>query len=101
MERAWPITIRQDVPSDTNPRYRAVPQQLRILAVSLLEERGIRGGARELGIGRTAFVGICAGLHVQPGTLALVREAIKRREEWEAEQRAVDEQLAAVSDGKE
>jgi hypothetical protein len=62
-----------------DPRTRPVPDDLRDLAKHLLRERGPRPAALELGISRSALLGICAGARAMPGTIALLREAAARR----------------------
>lgn len=40
-----------------------------------MREKGPRAAALALGVSRSAFLAVCAGADVLPGTLALLREA--------------------------
>lgn len=69
-----------------DPRCKPVPDEIRAFARRLLRQRGPRKAARALGVSRTALLAVTGGADVMPGTLALLREAIRYRpEQREAE----------------
>lgn len=58
------------------PRGERPPEDLRAHVARLLESRRPRQLARELGMSRDALLGVAAGAHVLPGTVALLRERL-------------------------
>lgn len=62
-----------------DPRTRPVPPELEQLVRDCVERRGVNGAARALGISRTTVTSVLARLQVTSGTLALLREAARRR----------------------
>lgn len=62
-----------------DPRTRPVPQDLEALVRDCVERRGVNGASRALGISRTTVTSILARLQVTAGTLAILREAARRR----------------------
>jgi hypothetical protein len=61
-------------------KYPRVPDELVALVRDVVERRGVRAGARALGISHTTVAAILGGLAVQSGTIAILREAQRRRE---------------------
>jgi hypothetical protein len=57
-----------------------VPVEQIALVAELKERLGPREAARQLGFGRGAMLGIIANGEAAPGTVALLREALARRE---------------------
>ena len=55
-----------------------VPSEIRERVTALVRQRGPAAASRVLGISRHAVVAVAAGLDVMPGTLSLLREAIRR-----------------------
>ena len=56
-----------------------VPVEQIAIVAELKESLGPRQAAKELGFGRDALLGIIANGEASPGTLSLLREALRRR----------------------
>lgn len=63
-----------------DPRTREVPEDIRAMVADCVSRRGPTGASRALGVSRSVVLTVCAGEGVLPGTLALLREALIRRE---------------------
>jgi hypothetical protein len=68
-------------PPRRDPRLVLASPELTEQAKILLDELGPAHAAEELGISRATLLGIVAGTPVMPGSLALLREAMRRRGE--------------------
>ena len=60
-------------------RTRPVPPELQRIARDLLEAQGTGGAAAELGVSKAVVLRVAAGAGVLPDSLALLREAVRRR----------------------
>ena len=65
--------------SNVDHRTREVPPEIADEVRRALADAGANGAARALGIDRTTVLAVAAGCAVMPGTLALLRESIARR----------------------
>ena len=63
-----------------DPRTRDVPPELIAMVRDCVSRRGRRGASRVLGLSVTTLAAVLAGFPVMPGTLALLREAARRKE---------------------
>lgn len=63
----------------SEPRCKAVSDDLVAMVQDCVGRRGVPGAARALGVGRSALLAVLAGRPVMPGTLALLREARARQ----------------------
>jgi hypothetical protein len=59
------------------PRGERPPEEIRTEVSRLLEAHGPRELSKRLGMSRDAVLGVAAGTHVLPGTLALLRERLR------------------------
>jgi hypothetical protein len=62
------------------PRTRPVPQELVDMVRDCLGRRGPKAAADALGVSRFVVLAVAAGTEVTPGSLALLREALRRKE---------------------
>lgn len=63
-----------------DPRTRPVPPELVEMVKDCLGRRGPAGAARALGVSRHVVLAAAAGMDLVPGSIALLREALQRRE---------------------
>lgn len=67
-----------------DPRTREVPEDIREHCRHLLRQLGPRGAASTMGVSRNALLAVTGGAAVLPGTLALLREGMRRQSSVEA-----------------
>jgi len=63
-----------------DPRLVEIPAEHLAYLRDIVDRRGIPGACRILGVGRVALLGAIARGHAMPGTAALIREAIRRKD---------------------
>jgi hypothetical protein len=63
-----------------DPRLVAIPDAHLEYLRDVLERRGVPTACRILGVGRTALLGALVRGEALPGTAALIREAMRRKE---------------------
>lgn len=64
-----------------DPRLVAIPETHLEYLRDVLKRRGVPMACRILGVGRTALLGALVRGEALPGTAALIREAIRRKDQ--------------------